>query len=172
MIMLKSLSKKRKITFIILTLILICNLAFIWGNSTLPPSTSSNESNKVYDKVGEVVDSVLGEGTMQSTISHYDFRKLTHFLEFFALSFEVCLIMLVTHNFKWKYSFIPVVFGFFVAVIDEVIQIFSGRSCSFIDVMIDTGGSLFATLCFVALFSIVVWRKKRKQKKDEQFSCV
>lgn len=160
----KTLSKKRKVALIIFSITLVAILLFIWINSCLPPEVSSKESDGVYGVVTEIIDGVFGEGTTEKVVSKGDIRKLAHATEFFMLSLNVCLILYVTFNFKLKTIWIPFAFTLIVAVIDEILQNFSGRACMFTDILIDTLGGVIALICFTTIFYIVQAIKKPKSK--------
>ena len=112
--------------------LLICNLAFIWGNSLLPGSVSGAFSDWVKELLAAIFPgdgfSAGGGGLL---------RKIAHFTEF------ACLGGLFT----WLFSMLrrPVLLapgcGFLAACVDETIQIFvPDRGPSVFDVGIDTAG--------------------------------
>ncbi len=137
-------SKKTKIT--ILCILLMLTLAFIWGNSLLPASTSE----KFSDAVKEALEQVLPEDFFKGSDDGGTLvRKLAHFTEFAVLGVELALLL-------WnilQYSLIsPLFCGLLAAVTDETIQIFiEGRGSSVKDVWIDFGGVAVGTLIIFLL---------------------
>lgn len=115
----------------ICTALLICNLAFIWGNSLLPGEISGAFS----DWVKRILAALLGgsgEGSGGGLL-----RKLAHFTEFAALG--MCLTWRM--GMLGKSSFRAVLLGAAAACVDETIQRFvPDRGPSIFDVGIDTCG--------------------------------
>ena len=116
----------------ICTALLICNLAFIWGNSLLPGEISGAFS----DWVKEIVTSLFpgdGSGAPGGGL----LRKIAHFTEFATLG------MLLTWQMGMldKHAIRALVLGAGAACVDETIQRFiPDRGPSIRDVCIDTCG--------------------------------
>ena len=114
------------------TVLLICNLVFIWGNSLLPGEISGAFS----DEVREIVAALFpGDGSQAPGGGLL--RKIAHFTEFTALG------MLLT----WRLGMLKKATGWAVALgcaaacVDETIQRFiPDRGPSIRDVCIDTSG--------------------------------
>ena len=133
----------------ILTLLILLNLALIWGNSLLTGDTSGAVSGGVLAFVGRFLPVLLTEA------GHTFLRKAAHFSEFALLSLLFCgrhrLVRQETPLYLMG-------FGLAVACIDETIQIFTpGRASSLIDVWIDTAG--FALGFAVILTASFIFRK-------------
>ncbi len=148
----KKLTKKRKLLFIIfsaLTLFLIC---FIFSNSMKNGADSSEDSEKVSKIVANLVNCIFNTKYTAAEIGG-SVRTFAHFSEFAALSFCFSYtIRLISEKMK-KVILISLPFTFFIAVTDEIIQIFSeGRAFQFIDIVIDTLGCLFG----IALLSLIL----------------
>lgn len=116
------------------TVLLICNLVFIWGNSLLPGEVSGAFS----DWVKSILDSLFpGGGT--STPGSGLLRKAAHFTEFMALGMLLrWLFGMLQRKAPW-----PFFCGVAAACIDETIQRFvPDRGPSVKDVGIDSCGVL------------------------------
>lgn len=118
----------------ICTTLLVCNLAFIWGNSLLPGEVSGAISDFVKMLVDQIIpgraDSASGGGLL---------RKLAHFTEFSALGALLGWRFGMMGKGKWQ----PLLWGIAAASIDETIQRFvPDRGPSLKDVCIDSCGVL------------------------------
>lgn len=119
--------------------LLVCNLAFIWGNSLLPGEVSGAFSDWVKSileglfPIGE--DSSDGEGIL--------LRKLAHFTEFATLG-----ALLGWHfGMRGKKQRFAAACGVTAACIDETIQMFvPDRGPGIRDVLIDSSGVLTGML--------------------------
>lgn len=134
--------------------LLVLNVAFIWGNSMLPASASATLSSWLKS----LLDYLLPGDAPQSQGDGF-LRKLAHFFEFCTLG----ILLLCLHGMLQKtwYSAvaISVVCAAAVAGIDETIQIFSpGRGPSILDVALDTAGAV----CGVLLCTGCTLLKKQK----------
>ena len=132
----------KKAPKIILTVLILCLLAFIWGNSCLP----GEESDVLSLDVVSAIWGILPDGVTSEQANNI-VRKIAHFSEFGLLGALLCLRFLRDPDVK----LIPFSLAFSCAVIDETIQIFSGRGPSFIDVLIDSAGAA----CGVALILLI-----------------
>lgn len=149
---------------IILGSICVLVILFILGNSVLPPETSS----KISQAVGEVLATILGEGDSTQTVGGLSVRKVGHFVEFFALGiFAVLLVRVLAKGTYLRWS-IVVFAGLLIPVVDETVQIFSGRGSSIRDVWIDVGGyavGAAAALGVSILVKKLNFRVKNNNKK-------
>jgi len=116
------------------TVLLILNLAFIWGNSLLPGSVSGAISDWVKQLLAMLFP---GDGPVSSGGGLI--RKIAHFTEFAALG----------AGFAWlfgmlkKEKYLPFLCGVAAACVDETIQRFvPDRGPSLFDVGIDSCGVL------------------------------
>ena len=148
---------------IILGVLCILVLLFILANSILPPETSG----KISQAVGEVLAMILGEGNADQTVGGLPVRKVGHFVEFFALGvLAVLLIKVLTNGAYLRYSIVAFA-GLLIPVVDETVQIFSGRGSSLRDVWIDVAGySVGAALTCAAIF--FVKRLKIRDKNNNK----
>lgn len=127
----------------LLTILILLNLALIWGNSMMTGLSSEAVSGGILELLGRFIPALLTEA------GHTFLRKAAHFSEFALLALLFCGRHRLVHR-----NMPPHLMGFGLAVacIDETIQIFTpGRASSLIDVWIDTAG--FA-LGFVVIFAV------------------
>ena len=115
-----------------LTILILLNLALIWGNSLLPGVSSEAVSGGVLAFLGQFLPFLLTE------TGHTLLRKAAHFSEFAMLG----LLYGGRHRLtKGETPAHLMLFGLTVACIDETIQIFTPeRASSLIDVWIDASG--------------------------------
>ena len=114
--------------------LLVCNLAFIWGNSLLPGEISGAFSDWVKSILAQIFT-----GDQSGPAGGGLLRKAAHFTEFTALG--ICLAWL--HGMLGKGRLQPFVWGVLAASVDETIQRFvPDRGPSVKDVCIDSAGVL------------------------------
>lgn len=127
---------------------------FIWGNSLLPGEISDAFSNWVGKLLG-----LTGTGTGGGRL-----RKIAHFTEFCALGMCLCWLFGMLTPGKLRPILLPLAAGFFIACIDETIQMFvPGRGPGIKDVGIDTAG-VFAGIVFIT----IVYQVKKYFKEKIQ----
>ena len=118
----------------ICTALLVCNLAFIWGNSLLPAEISQAFSDWVKAVLLGLVSGGGSAGGGSGVL-----RKIAHFTEFSALGFLL----------SWRFGMLgkgklpAFVCGAAAACIDETIQLFvPERGPGIGDVLLDCSGVL------------------------------
>lgn len=130
-----------------LTILIVLNLALIWGNSLLPGASSEAVSGGVLAFLGQFLPFLLTEA------GHTFLRKAAHFSEFTLLG------LLYSGRHRLSKGETPphlMLFGMTVACIDETIQIFTpDRASCLIDVWIDTSG--FALGLVVVYFAYTIY---------------
>ena len=129
-----------------LTILIILNLALIWGNSLLPGASSNAVSGGLLAFLGKFLPFLLTEA------GHAFLRKAAHFCEFALLGLLYC----GRHRLS-KGETPPHLMGFGLAVacIDETIQIFTpSRASSLIDVWIDTSGFALGLVVIFTAYTI------------------
>lgn len=137
------------------TVLLVCNLVFIWGNSLLPGEISGAFS----DWVKEILASIL-PGDTASPSGGGLLRKAAHFTEFTALG--MCLGWLF--GMLRKGRLLPFGCGVLAAGVDETIQRFvPDRGPSIWDVCIDSCGVLTG---MVLLYLGHTYFKKQSTKRN------
>ena len=142
--------------FAILNILLI---AFIFIHSLTPADISQEESGAVTDWLRYIFPFELNDHIV---------RKLAHFIEFSALGVVTNLTV-----FSYCRSVLGgVFFKLFVclatAVCDEAIQLnVSGRSGQVSDILLDFSGCLFGLFITTITMSIVLYIKRRKDRRKE-----
>ena len=133
----------------ILSVLIVLNLALIWGNSLMTGADSGAISGGVLAFLGRFLPVLLTEA------GHTFLRKAAHFSEFALLGLLYC----GRHRLARQETPLHLMgFGLAVACIDETIQIFTpGRASSLIDVWIDTSG--FALGLAVILTAYTIYNK-------------
>ncbi len=148
--------------------LLVVMTAFIFSNSSVTAEVSSNESSKVVEIVTEIIEKTnikIDEADIVKTV-----RKTAHFSEFFALGAVCYYLRFVISKHPIKLFSIGLLYGIFVALIDESLQYTSvGRSPEVIDVWIDVVGFCFAYFLFMVLFALIS-KKLVKPKVTHQAS--
>ena len=154
---------KKAIT--ILSICIAATLAFIWIHSCMGQEESSQESGFIYDLLCPFFELFVGKGN----VTEHFIRKLAHFTEFFGLGLELKLLMkLVLLDTPYILRMINAwTLGTMCALIDETIQIFSGRGPAIADVWLDSAGCLTGVL-LMSLIIIIV--NKHIRKKEERAS--
>jgi len=141
-----SVKTKQKLTLLLLVL-LVFTLAFIWGNSLQDSEESADISNGVLDMLAPMLE-VVGLGADDDRW----LRKLAHFAEFGLLGMELSFLAILRNCINIKGFSFAALFCLFVAVVDELIQLFVGRSSQVSDVMLDFFGSICAILVVYMLY--------------------
>ncbi len=138
-------------------------LVFIWRNSAMSVTASSNLSNKV----AAIVKDILPSGAAEDFVVKY-IRKIAHFTEYGLLGIEVT-VYLVLSDIKPAFMPLSILFSFIVGLFDECIQIFTGRGNSMKDVALDVAGyTFYAALTYAFFLVLILVSKKRKDSNDEQ----
>ena len=133
----------------ICTVLLILNLAFIWGNSLIPAERSQAFSDWMMSVLGSVpVEQApaAGSGVL---------RKIAHFAEFTTLGFLFAWLFALLRRGIWP----ALPFGMAAACLDEIIQMFvPGRGPGILDVAIDTCGVLTGILLLRIGYKLITRR--------------
>lgn len=131
-----SYSTKNSLTLLLVVLIVL-TLAFIWGNSLLDREQSTEVSMGLLDKI----EPYLALFGIEPEDDHI-LRKLAHFCEFGLLGLELALLVWLRLNLSLKSFFLAAAASLAVAVTDETLQYFTGRSCQLSDVLLDFSGAV------------------------------
>ena len=117
------------------TVLIVLNLAFIWGNSLVKGETSDGMSGAIM----LWVNSFLGLDEAGAEALHYLIRKAAHFTEFTCLG--ALLAWRCRLNGETRPMLLPSLLGMAAALADESIQLFTpDRGPRLTDVWIDTSG--------------------------------
>ena len=144
--------KNRKIQRCLMLIIL--NLAFIWGNSLLPGEVSGALS----DWLGRLLG-LGGEGAPEGTGL---LRKIAHFTEFACLGFLLARLASLKGERGFHIAAPAMLGGLLTACIDESIQMLTpARGPSLVDVWIDTSGVVIG---IAALLGVYYFDSRRNQQ--------
>ena len=120
-------------------------LCIVWGNSMLSTEDSGSISHFIADILGGGAGSASDEG-------HFLLRKVAHFTEYAVLGLITALLFDSFKIDNAKQYLCAAVIGVSVPLIDETIQIFSGRGPALADVWIDISGfALGAAVTFLVI---------------------
>ena len=149
-----------KVLRYLLLLVIVGTIAFIFGNSMLPPEKSTEQSEAVKDIIVEILpDDTAAENFVEEYI-----RKIAHFTEYGLLGIEIAIYLMVFTKRKAKVLALAILTPLFVGFIDETIQRFTERGPSIDDVWIDIGGFVLFYLITVAAFFVgIIAVKKIKE---------
>lgn len=153
--------KHRYVLFLILSLFLVC---FIFSNSL----RNGPESNAQSGRVAQWLQPILNPfGRIPEDAFHKIVRKLAHFTEFAALG--VCLFGWACNLSKQPQRpwLLAGMCALMVAVTDETIQLFTGRTAMLRDVLLDATGAAFGILFTALLLS----RWRCLSKRGGEPSC-
>ena len=93
-------------------------------------------------------------------------RKIAHFVEFFSLGLLSSLSVIFLGASKILIAF-SLISAPIVALLDETVQIFSGRGSSVKDVWIDSLGFFAAALVFYTVYHLVKFIIKKANKSKQ-----
>ena len=151
-----------------LAILIILTLAFIWCHSLMDAEMSSEESGFVTQLITPILELIVGKGN----VTEHFVRKLAHFSEFALLGMELCLFFTGRKQRKRDGLLLALAHGLFAALVDETVQIFSGRGPMIQDVWIDfsgvTAGACFQMAVFVICLKIVAEQRKKAREKSEK----
>ena len=141
----------KKPTRLCIVLILL-NLAFIWGNSMLP--------GEISGALSDWLGSILGLGGKDPSEGTGLLRKLAHFSEFASLGFLLAWLAYLKGEQGFHIFALALLGGLLTACIDESIQMLTPeRGPGLVDVWIDTSGAALA-----ALFGVYYFDSRRNQQ--------
>ena len=129
--------KRTKKRMILCICLLICCLAFIWGNSL----TNGEDSGNLSGGIMEWINTFLRLDASGADTLHHFIRKGAHFTEFACLGLLLTWLVGMMGEKKGHLFCMPLLFGMMAACMDETIQVFTpDRGPSPIDIWIDTCG--------------------------------
>ena len=145
---------------LLLILIIIC-IVFIFFKSLKSAEQSIKESSRVAGVIEKVVD-IAYKGNPPENVTYFFkitfgnvLRDCAHFFEFFILGI---LVMMYSDRFKvsiFRRLIFAFLFCILIAVIDEVIQIFSpGRAFEFYDLALDGLGNVVGSMLILLILKI------------------
>lgn len=149
----------------ILLAVLVClNLAFIWGNSLLDSQKSSEVSDRVVEVVQRVVETIAKPREESQPLSvgvdlSFLVRKAAHMTEFCLLAVWLALITRGRGRVRCPLILLA---GMSTALIDETIQLFTGRGSMVADVWVDLIGFTVG-LTVTAVLQAIIKRARSKR---------
>ena len=140
---------------IICCILILLNLAFIWGNSLLPGEVSGQISGGLL----AWLKSWMGNLPVGALL----LRKLGHFTEFACLGLLSGRLFFLLGERGVHRLTSPLLLGLLAACADETIQRFvEGRGSSLVDVWIDTAG-VAAGICLLYVLHTLIMNLKEKR---------
>ena len=137
----------------LLIVLLILLLAFIWGHSCMPVAASQAESSRVLDLLAPLLGPILGP----ENVTMHLVRKMAHFAEFCCLGLLLAPLPPLTLRGRLLAGNLALL----TALVDETIQIFSGRGPAIADVWLDFAG---AAAGIVLCSLLLLLRRKLRTK--------
>ena len=138
-------------------------LGFIFAQSMKGGEASTSDS----DAVTNILSMVFSEDGLIGAFVLRNVRKLAHFFEYGVLGIECAVYVLSFSERKVVGGFRATVFAVMAALIDETIQIFSGRGPMIADVWLDVLGFVTLGGCAVLAWLIVSSVRGRKIRPKE-----
>lgn len=161
---------KHKISVAFCVILIILTVGFIWNNSRKPAKQSQADSAAITEKIENVISKdASGDENSFIKLSVAKIRKAAHAIEFFVLG-----AVLTALTFILKKRFTPQLLwnilsaALAIAVVDESIQILSGRGPTVYDVLLDFCGAVigFLLTLFISFIISSLKRGKRKYAKN------
>ena len=149
-------------------ILLICNLLFIFGNSLLDGSSSLEVSQKaekaIESVVGKDIENDPEEVRLYGKTFNNFLRKCAHVAEFFTLAVLWCVCTQPLKGAARPLSLL--LMGIGVPLLDETLQLFTGRSSLVKDIWIDVAGYTAGAVLMLAAEAI--YRLVRKKRQDNE----
>ena len=131
--------RKAGFRILLCRILLVLNLALIWGNSLL----SGAESGQMSSGIMAFVMELLRIPASFSDSLHLVIRKLAHLTEFACLGALISWHLRLVNKKRVYQIFVAVLIAMAVGLVDESIQLFTpDRGPSLVDVWIDTLGAV------------------------------
>lgn len=147
---------KEKKNYVLLVVIILTTLV-IWGNSAVPTQQSAALSGGLTAWLRE---------TFSWSLTEHLIRKAGHFCEYGLLGIEYAVFMQKCQRQSWRGRtnsgqkiFNCAALGLMTAVIDESIQIFSGRGPMVADILLDFCG-FGSGFIITEILLFILWRNK------------
>lgn len=162
----------KKNTKWLLYLLAVCLLVFIWSNSFQNQSQSVSRSNSVKQFVIEKLSYVFSPDSKIIIFIQLYIRKCAHFIEFTLLGTVLMSILYKCKRVRLQSVYNIFSFSVIVAVIDEFVQIYTGRGPRVKDIVIDSTGSICGIFLafdihWICIFAgYVTARIKKKQYQE------
>ena len=132
-------------------LLVIIWMIIIFIMSSFNSTESSNQSNFIVNIISNIFN--INNIELLSLI----IRKIAHFTEYFILGL---LVYNMIYNYNKKIH-ISIIICILYAISDEIHQLFvPGRSCQFIDILIDSTASILGIYLLYLLYKYILSKKK------------
>ena len=152
--------KRLTVARVIMTVLTVAAIAAIFYNSSLNADESTEQSSPLTD----LINGWLRSAGISFTLTEGIVRKLAHFTEYSVLGALMLTTVYLYTGRRGKTLCIATPAGILVSVCDELIQLIpEGRSSEVRDVLIDSGGVLFAAIIVMIIISLLENRRKVKQ---------
>ena len=172
---------KKLLIVALMSLLTLCCVLFIFGNSLKDSTESSEQSFAVKQMIVDTLE-FFGFGK-NVDINVSKLRNLAHVAEFFLLGGCLSSTAMYISYKKGKLGFkrgfalaiLSVGVGCFIAVCDELLQKFSdGRACDIYDVGLDSIGVLLGVVLVCAVFFVVslIRRSKESVSNERKINAV
>ena len=155
--------KCKNVLKLILIILILATLSFIFVQSMIP----REESGKQSDAVGDIVADIVPPETKPGAFLQINIRKVAHFIEFALLGAEVSLYVLLFMR-RGIFVYLSLLIAPLPALVDETVQIYSGRGPSMKDVMIDSAGFLSAAVIFYTVYAVACKIRKNVNKNSQK----
>lgn len=142
----------RRFAALLLCVIIIVTMAFIFSNSLKTADVSQRQSVEFGEVTGIIDPGTANAAQNQNVITML--RKMAHFIEFFLLGAELMLLTRLVSRPRVQSLFF---FTLASAVCDESLQIFSDRTSSVRDVLLDFSGALCGMAVMWLLSAAVIF---------------
>lgn len=116
---------------------------------------SSKKSDGIAHSIVNIISNITGKNLEGSALEKtldiciFIVRKTAHFLEYFILGLLVIRVLKDYNLLNYKLCIIAIILCFMYATSDEIHQLFvPNRSGRFIDVLIDTSGSILSIFIY------------------------
>lgn len=147
-----------KITKILLSIILVFLWLFIIYNFSSMDNAGTNGLSKgiIFQIVQFITNYDYKEAINIVNMLNYPIRKCAHMFEFCILGTIIYTSILnIKNKYSNKYLFISILLCFIFACFDEYHQLFvSGRTGQFIDVLVDTSGSIIGCIIITIIYKL------------------
>lgn len=151
---------KYLIGMIIFSLLAMLVVGYIFYNSSQTSQVSNERSNEIVEEIKPIVDP---KGKIDKQDFNEYVRKAAHFFEFSLLGLALGGVMACVYGKTARRLFsLPLLISLMVAVTDEFIQSFTGRTSKVKDILIDFSGATFGLL--MILFVVLLICRARRKK--------
>lgn len=140
---------------LLLCILILLSILFIFSNSLPDMAHSAQQSSRVLQLVKPFLELFVGEGN----VTDHLVRKLAHVCEFALLGFFICIYS------RKLFSVPAFALSLLVGVMDETIQLFTGRGSQVRDVWIDLLGACLGYLCGTVVLLLLRKGKAAKQRR-------